>query len=309
MKVTLIHNPTAGTDQQPSGRELVQMISSAGHSAVYQSANEENWQSALDGAGDIIAVAGGDGIVGRVAKLSIGSHAPIAVLPLGTANNVAKTLGLTDIPLKTLVQGWRSARRVKFDVGTATGPWGSACFIEAVGVGLFTEVMSRLDARGNSDIAHLPHAGQKILSVQEVLKARLHDYPPHKLKVMIDGHDLSGEFVLLEAMNIRSVGPNLCLAPNADPGDGLFDVAYLRQGEQNELIKYLAESVAGELCAPRLTVKRGKFLKIELQGVSVHIDDEAWPKGNAVPSPSPIEISVKLDPESLIFLAPELESG
>lgn len=284
------------------------MIRSAGYSAVYQSAKEENWQSALEDPGDIVVVAGGDGIVGRVAKRSIGGHAPIAVLPLGTANNVAKTLGVTNIPLRQLVEGWSSARRMKFDVGVATGPWGSTYFIEGLGVGLFTEVMSRLDARGNSDLAHLPNAGEKILSVQEVLKERLHGYPPHKLKVMLEGQDLSGEFILLEAMNIRSIGPNICLAPNADPSDGLFDVAYIRQGEQNELIKYLAKSVAGEPCMPRLSVKRGKYLKIELQGVSVHIDDEAWPKGNAVRSPSPIEISVKLNPDSLVFLAPELEA-
>ena len=107
MNVTLIFNPDAGDDQQPSADELLKLIRQAGHTASYQSSKDENWQSALEQSCDIVAVAGGDGIVGTVAKNLIGRHVPIGVLPMGTANNVAKTLGLIDRPLEQLVAGWR----------------------------------------------------------------------------------------------------------------------------------------------------------------------------------------------------------
>src|SRR4030095_14033408 len=103
---------------------------------------------------DIVAVAGGDGTVGKLARCLIGSRTPIAVLPMGKANNVAKMLGLTGRPLEDLIKEWKSARCVNFDAGVASGPWGSQCFIEGFGVGLFAETISRLDGREILDPAH-----------------------------------------------------------------------------------------------------------------------------------------------------------
>ena len=103
MKVTLIHNPDAGSDDLPCGEEPVDLIRRAGHQLVYQSSKDSHWKTALNKPADLIAVAGGDGIVGAVAKLMIGKGTPIAVLPLGTANNIAKTLNLMDVSLAQLI--------------------------------------------------------------------------------------------------------------------------------------------------------------------------------------------------------------
>jgi Diacylglycerol kinase catalytic domain len=136
MQVTLIHNPDAGDDTQPSGGDLVRLIRDKGHAVAYQSSRAENWYTALEVPVDIVAVAGGDGMVGEVAKHLIDKHVPIAVLPMGTANNIAKTLGLKDRSLEQLVAGWSAAPRVSFDVGVASGPWDSKYFIEGLGMGL-----------------------------------------------------------------------------------------------------------------------------------------------------------------------------
>ncbi|TMA83666.1 MAG: hypothetical protein E6J74_35775 [Deltaproteobacteria bacterium] len=146
MRVTLIHNPDAGDGDQPSGDEILSLMRSAGYSAVYQSSKEPGWEKALEEPADIVAVAGGDGTVGKVAKRLIGKHTPIAILPLGTANNIATSLNLIDPPIEHLIAGWAIARRMKYDVGIASGPWGSTCFIEGLGVGLFGDTMSRLDS-------------------------------------------------------------------------------------------------------------------------------------------------------------------
>ena len=166
----MIHNPDAGDDQQPSADQLLGLIEDAGHAAVYQSSREDDWDKALDEPADIVAVAGGDGIVGTVAKKLIGKAVPIAVLPLGTANNIAKTLDVVARPLTQLIGGWSQARRRKFDIGVANGPWGAKAFIEGLGMGLFTQTMYRLDARDNVDLAHLSDSEDKITSVLEILK-------------------------------------------------------------------------------------------------------------------------------------------
>jgi|GraSoiStandDraft_16_1057320.scaffolds.fasta_scaffold219220_1 diacylglycerol kinase (ATP) len=304
MKVVLIHNPDAGDDQQPSSDELLGLIRDAGHTARYQSSKDENWHSALEQACDIVAVAGGDGIIGTVAKHLIGRHVPIAVLPMGTANNIAKTLGLTDRPLEQLIAGWATAPRVKFDVGMASGPWNLKYFIEGLGIGLFTETMYRLDATNNVDLAHLDDTGEKVKSVLEILKERLPTFTPNRLKITLDGRDMSGEYVLLEVMNISYIGPNLRLAPHANPSDGLLDIVLVSKDEQDNLSRYLSQSIEGKLPHPGLTVRTGQHLQIEWDGLTVHIDDEVWPhKASEFPI-SFNTIDVKVDRHALEFLAP-----
>lgn len=305
MQVILIHNPDAGDDQQPSGDELLELIRRAGHTARYQSSKDENWLSALEQPCDIVAVAGGDGIVGNVAKHLIGRHVPIGVLPMGTANNVATTLGLTSKTIHQVIAGWTAGRQVNFDAGIASGPWDSKWFIEGLGVGLFTETMYRLDMTNNADLAHLEDTGEKISSVLQVLKDRLPSFTPIQLKVTLDGRDMSGDYVLLEVMNISYIGPNLCLAPHANPSDGLLDVVFVSKDDHDNLSNCLSHCIQGKLPYPGLTVRQGRQLQIEWEGFTLHIDDEVWPdKGSAFPL-SPNFIDVTVERQALQFLVPK----
>src|SRR5688572_33369957 len=122
MRVTLIHNPNAGADQPPSAAELRQLIKDAGHDISYQSSKEDGWKSALKKETDLIAVAGGDGTVARVARRVAGRGVPMAILPLGTANNIANSLGIADISIRKQIAAWEDAPRVPFDTAQAKGP-------------------------------------------------------------------------------------------------------------------------------------------------------------------------------------------
>ena len=129
------------------------MIQSAGHKVKYQSSKEKDWKKALRKSCDIIAVAGGDGTVGKVARRLVGSPTPIAILPVGTANNIGHALGLTGRALEPLILEWESARRINFDIGEAEGPWGSNYFVEGVGVGLFAATMLNIRERNDPILA------------------------------------------------------------------------------------------------------------------------------------------------------------
>ncbi len=48
MNVTLIYNPDAGSDNQPTDDEILKLIRSAGHSAQFQSSNQIGWEKALE---------------------------------------------------------------------------------------------------------------------------------------------------------------------------------------------------------------------------------------------------------------------
>jgi diacylglycerol kinase family enzyme len=240
-----------------------------------------------------------------VTKRLVGKHLPVTILPMGTANNIAVMLGLKGRPLDQLIAGWNSAQPIKFDVGAVSGPWGATHFIEGLGIGTFTETMSRLDARSNVDLPHGGHADKKLQSVLEILKIRLEGCPAVRLKLSLDGRDLTGEYVMMEAMNIRSIGPNLCLAPDADPGDGLLDVVLVSDHEREKLQRYLSEQIAGRTAALEITFHRGRQLRIECDEMRIHIDDDVWPSHGEHPPYSPMIIDAGLHSESLEMLVPK----
>jgi len=253
---------------------------------------------------DIVAIAGGDGTVGKVARCLIGSRTPIAVLPLGKANNVANMLGLTGRSLEDLIKGWKTAHCVNFDAGVAKGPWGSQCFIEGFGVGLFAETMSQLDGRKILDLTHSDNLQKVIRTVLNILKNQLSTYPSKNMTVRLDGRDVSGDYVLLEALNIRYIGPNLDLVPRADINDGFLDVVFVTKAKRAKLSKYLSDRISGKNSRVSLTVRRGRHLQIELKNSPIHIDDTAWPKGKDRTPLRSNAIDIKIDPGALVFLIP-----
>jgi diacylglycerol kinase family enzyme len=301
VRVTLIHNPGAGDDHQPDGQALTDLVRAAGHEVRYQACRDDTWAAVLDEPADIVAVAGGDGTVGRVAKKLIGRNLPVAPLPLGTANNISKTLGLTDLTLQEIVAGWDLARRIAFDAGLAKGPWGSRYFVEGMGVGLFACTIPVADE--SKTLASLTDADAKVSYALGMLQQRLARCPPHALELKLDGKDMSGEYVLFEAMNMEFVGPNLYLAPDIAPTDGLLDVVLVTTAERDKLNESLANWQEGELVRPNLTRHRAARVQMEWAGFEVHFDDEPWPAENQdAAALTHIELSVERN--ALCFLTP-----
>src|SRR5262245_26289502 len=102
MRVTLIHNRASGDHTQPSTAALLTLIRDAGHDVSSKSVKEDR-DELRNHPGDLVVVAGGDGTIGTVTACLIGTPVPLAVLPLGTANNISTTLGVAGIPLATLI--------------------------------------------------------------------------------------------------------------------------------------------------------------------------------------------------------------
>jgi diacylglycerol kinase (ATP) len=278
VRVTLIHNPGAGTGQGDA-KTLLKALRDPGHKVRYQSSKDEGWEQALQDAGDVVAVAGGDGTVSRVAKRLVGRGIPLAPLPMGTANNISRTLGLAGLPIEEIVRSWENPRRVKLDVGVVESPWGTKYFVEGIGVGLFARLLAA--GKKNRKVANATVDG-----ALKRLKREAERCPALELEASLDGKDVSGRYVLLEALNILLVGPNLFLAPESKPGDGHFDVVMVREAERERLVEYLAKWQDNRERLAVLPSHRGKRLSLEWTGFEVHIDDKLWPKkGEAAPKP------------------------
>lgn len=295
MQVTLIHNPTAGDDDH-AGEALRALVAEAGHDVSYVSTKQPSWVEALEQPGDLVAVAGGDGSVGKVFREIATNEAFVTLLPVGSANNIAGSLGIDGVDLERLVAGWAGGQVQRFDVGEARAPWGDVLFVESLGGGIFGEVLAR--AEGIDDVEGLEVEGdEKVVFGLELLREVIEGLPALEWRIEIDGEDLSGAYLAVEAMNIGQLGPNLPLAPEADPGDGLLDVVLVRNGDRAELLAHVSERLRGlEPEAPRYLRRRGKRIVLEPAAEArLHADDRFWPEdpddrseGRAIVAPGPV---------------------
>ena len=305
MRASLVHNPTAG-DENHSGEELITMLRKAGYDAVHYTTKKDDLARLTDDPGDLVVAAGGDGTVRKVTTRLIGTGIPIALLPIGTANNISTSLGISGKPQK-LVEGWSSADRKRFDVGTISSRWKDAQFLEAIGFGIFPQAMSILDFIDDEVEYDFDNRREKLRRDLNALKDILSKYSLQNVEVKLDGKDLSGGYLMMEAMNINFIGPNLHLAPEADPGDGHLDIVLVTDEEREELLDYLSARIEGKASPPRLTVHRGRALEISWDGSQMHVDDKVWVadiSNNDVSPSSPVAIKIELQNHALEFLVP-----
>ena len=238
----------------------------------------------------------------------IGSPTPIAILPMGTANNIATSLGIADWKPKDLVASWNGARCMRFDAGIAKGPWGTQNFIEGFGLGLFAETMFQLNVSKEKKLKPAADPEEELRAVLELLHAQLKKLDPKEISVRLDGKDLSGKYVLLEALNVRFVGPNLNLAPEADTQDGLLELVAIPFEKRSELAKYLKEWNRDKTPMSKSRRHRGQLLQIEWDGSPVHLDDSAWPTPDEPDLPVKSHaITIQMEPGAIVFMVPDQE--
>ena len=297
MRITLVHNPGAGDPAHDEESRFERLISAAGHTIVARSRGDD---AALDAPTDLVVVAGGDGTVGRVARRMVGRDVPMTILPSGTANNISRTLGLAELPTEELIAAWKTAEVHRFDAGVIDGPCGSRRFFEGVGVGLFARAMAEIDAEGALD--HVATAEARIAHARRILRERIETWAPIPLRLTLDDRDLSGEYVMVEVMNIRFVGPNLFVAPGCDPTDGLFDVVRVSDSRREDLEQYLGDHRGPRASAPNLETCRGRHLRIEGHGLMLHIDDATWPPAGERHEPADVAFDLRVEPGALRVL-------
>lgn len=218
--VGIIHNPASGGGTGVPGGLLSgpnglrpEVIVTQGRGDAREVARE--WREGL------LVVAGGDGTVNEVVnglgEAGFPEGVTLAVLPAGTGNDCARTLGMPDDP----EQAWetiRAGRPRTLDVACVR-PYGAEerLFVNAAIGGAGAEV---------SDAADDPNMKARWGSLT-YLRASLgaaRRLRAHELEVSLDGrrHRLRGVSVVVG--NCRYAGGGRLAAPKANPEDGLLDV-------------------------------------------------------------------------------------
>ena len=289
MRVTALYNPEAGAGRITRQR-LTTLLVRAGYRASYHSAKGKAWKRALENPGDLVVVAGGDGTTAKVAKRLAGRGVPLAILPGGTSNNIARSLAL-DAPLEELIARWSEAIATPVDLGLITGPWGEEMFFEAAGLGVFPRMLEIAADYEKMSAAERKRVVEPLHGIELMIEL-VRSTPARPWQVRVDDRDLSGDYVMLEAMNIRQIGGAIDLAPAAVATDGLLHVIAVREADRQPFLTYLSQLRGG--APPAMSVScPAKRVEIECAETVAHIDDEPWPESGRTPADGRITITVQ----------------
>lgn len=223
----------------------------------------------------VVAI-GGDGTlraaVQRVAEFNsadVSQMPPTLVVPLGTANLMARHLGLAWNP-ETIGDEVVSAvlrRKVrKLDAATANGQ----LFLLMAGVGIDAAVVHELDRIRNGPIDLTSYAMPALLALHG------YNYPP--LSVAIDGKPvLENQPAMAFIGNIREYGTGFPILTMASSFDGLLDVCVLPCESRWQVLRLLMAAATGDHVHEEGVIYQ-KAHRIEVssrQPIPVQIDGDA----------------------------------
>jgi len=297
-RAQLLHNPRAG-EKDFSKKELMKLIEAEGFEVAYSSVKKDGWDDFEDET-DFLVVAGGDGTVRRAAKALVkrkvlDKQFPIALLPHGTANNIATTLNISG-EVSDIIQSWHKASPKKFDIGKVLGFREDVFFLEGFGFGIFPKLM-KVMKKMEDQVSE--NRDEKIKTARAVLYDVVLSYEPRECKIIADDVDHSGKYILVEVMNTTSIGPNLGLSNSGDPGDGEFEVVLISEGHQKKFEEFLLNRINGKEDNYSFSTLKAKKIQISWEGKDVHADDEILKLDRAT------EITVEILPGILEFLVQE----
>jgi len=289
MRALLVHNPTAGTKGHDKG-SIIDALRLAGIKVDYVSAKDDDLKRALKHACDVVVAAGGDGTIGYVFTHLADRSIPIGILPLGSANNVARSLGIAGTPAE-LAEQWRAGHVHSFHlVEVAYGRDKRALCTEGFGVGLMAALIKRRAKGRKADGA------DDILRGRRALTALTSDAEPLDLQVNIDGKPWKDDLISVDVLNIPFTGPALPLAHDADPGDTLLEVIGFESNRRDELIEWIKSPRED---APPVSARRGEQIEIRWRNADSRLDDEV-----AKGEPDWRQALIRCDPVPLRILVP-----
>jgi diacylglycerol kinase (ATP) len=179
----------------------------------------EALSTAMESGPDLLVVGGGDGTIGCAAELVAHTDTTLGVLPLGTANDFARTLEIpADLAaaVDTLVHG----RVVDVDLGRVDG----RAYLNVASVGLSVAVTQRLTPGLKRRLGRFAYPAATL--------AAYRSHGPFAARLELDDGtvlDLS-DLMQVAIGNGRHYGGGLTVAPHASIDDHLLDVYAVEQG-------------------------------------------------------------------------------
>ena len=174
---------------------------------------------------DHLLAAGGDGTINRLVNYLKHKNIviPIAILPMGTANDFAHLIGMPD-NLPDACRAILNGKIRYLDMGRVNNRY----FINVLSCGLFTEVSQKTPTALKNTFGKLAYYFSSL--------SELPSFRKMNIEVTADEIAFKGSCLLLLVFNGRTAG-NLKLAKHSSVEDGLLDVLIIRGENIVENIK------------------------------------------------------------------------
>jgi diacylglycerol kinase (ATP) len=99
------------------------------------------------------------------------------------------------------------------------------------------------------------------------------------LGVKADEKVIADRFILIAVMNMKLIGPSLCLAPDCDPGDGYLDLICVRERYRQDFCRWLEDQTPWERKAANFEHWRCRRVEARASNLAaVHVDSHLLEK-------------------------------
>ena len=251
----------------PPLRHLVEWVREKGHKVqvrvTWEKGDAENLAREAAGSGaDVVVAVGGDGTVNEVINGLDGLDVPFGIVPIGTANDFAKQVGIPLDPshaMDVILQ--REPMRI--DTAALNG----RRFINVSSGGVGAEATAETPSEAKELLGMLAYA---VTGVRKLV-----DLTPHRATFRANGFDLTTEFLLFAVGNGRTTGGGTLIVPRASVTDGLLDVCIVEAMPRAEFAKLVLRIRHGDhvgnegvhyLQVPSLDVTAGESISVNVDG-------------------------------------------
>lgn len=202
----------------------------------------------------MFVICGGDGTVSAVAKAVLGTNAVLGIIPTGTQNNVAYSLGIPD-DIRSAINLLRTGKIVKTDVGIATCGNSTVPFLEICSVGLFSALFKSGDEIQHGDIS-------KIRDFLATLTAST----PSKISLTLDNkYEIKDVGHVVLVSNMPYIGRRFQVGSGASYRDGLLDVIFCTDVPKLDLMVGYMLRLPGLNAAEDSRIKRFQVKKAVIE--------------------------------------------
>jgi len=290
--IVLIFNPTA---KNASGRKIAKashFLRSRGYKAeilfTEQKGHAESLaREAVKESPSLIIAAGGDGTFNEIVNGVAGSEIPMAILPLGTTNVLAKELGLPETvndAMEVAVRGIPKTVSIGKISITCHSSLVTRYFLLMAGIGFDGEAVFGI----NETLKKISGKGAYIFSGFKTLSV----FNPDKLILDMDGKTYTGYSVIIS--KVAKYGGNFKITPDARLTDPFFYVCLFKGKRRLDILRYVTGIVAGKHLGFR-DVEYVRAKNIDVEGdAHIQIDGDYFGR-------SPARIEVVPDTVRLVF--------
>jgi diacylglycerol kinase (ATP) len=267
MRTVLILNPTSGSSVLASNQSAPDENEAAILADLRQyDIVPEVWYTTPDDAGgglarravaegiEMVIAAGGDGTLHEVATGLIGTNCTLAIIPLGTMNNVARSLEIPESIEKACTVIARGETR-RIDVGKINGQ----IFLEVAGIGLEAALFPAAEEIKRYGLL------STLRGIVDGLKA-LFAFQPTHFRIIFDGRrSRLYRAVQISVCNTPYYGAHLRFAPRALMDDGLLDALIYTNFSKLTYIQHAISISQGQRpLEPRVTRRKIRSIYVDV---------------------------------------------